>query len=426
MSYGVRDFFNAAPGLDAQLRWGLGEVARRKQGHQTTVQKLTADRQSMIDQLARYLLPDLSRASTDRAGALMVLTDLMHGKPQKQLEDVRVQLEKRVAEIEADPRWIEREVRKVRADTELGELREFRAPLADVLARSTHERLDRLIGVGYDTPEYAVGWWRASYYADWKAGDEILAQFPEKTAFHEVREAVLSARSAVVEYDRMIGTLEGKLSEIATLEGERSYSQERLAHLHDEVLGNCRQWLTEHIRNLDPDSLAKRFGDDPSAALLAKTIVGIGKKIEYLNDLATSELDPMESRLRGDLAKLERDRRKYSRPKKAWTQFQTDKFQKRFRDRRPWFDKRWDRYDRTYNTVYVFDNYDRGSLVDDFLWWDLMTDGRIDGSFSPSVQSFHRQYPNYRWSRDDDDSAAAVATVAAMQSADDLSAFDPS
>ena len=60
-----------------------------------------------------------------------------------------------------------------------------------------------------------------------------------------------------------------------------------------------------------------------------------------------------------------------------------------------------------------FDRYSRASFATNFLWWDVMTDGRLDGDFIPEVQK-HRSVHGgrSRSSRDDDFESAAAAVVA--------------
>ena len=78
----------------------------------------------------------------------------------------------------------------------------------------------------------------------------------------------------------------------------------------------------------------------------------------------------------------------------------------------------WKRYDKRAKVVRSFDRYDRGGLGQDVLWWDVMTDGKLDGSFSDEVQSFRESHPDYRyerrtWSAEDDaDDELAAAAVA--------------
>jgi len=424
--YGVRDLYRAAPALKAQLQEAIQELDRRRRDHGARMTELEGQRTELLGQMAHYLLPDLTRASTDRAGQTTALADLLHVTPQSRMESEREQLQADLAAVDADPTWQQRDIRRARAQTELDECQDYRRPLAEAIALAAHPRLERLLGNGYDTPAYDVGWWRASYYADWKAGDEILERFPHKASFSQVRDELVSARQAVAEYDSRIGELQGQLDQIARLEHHRAACADSLTNLEANHLALWQQRLVKHLDVVDPAGLADRLGGDASAELLLKTIVGLGKKREYLFELARTQLDPLDNQVRRDLSKLERDLRKYSRPKKSGTRFPAAKFQHRFRDRRPRYSKLWSRYDRTYSTIYVFDDYGRSSFYRDFLWWDLMTDGRIDGSFCREVRDFHQHHPHYRWDRSRLADEQAAAAVIAADRSDAVGAFDPS
>jgi hypothetical protein len=78
--------------------------------------------------------------------------------------------------------------------------------------------------------------------------------------------------------------------------------------------------------------------------------------------------------------------------------FTQEQFQKRF-GRGARYGRIYDRYSRANQTVYVFHDYDRASPLEDFLWWDLMTDGRMDGNFIPEVSEYYAERPGYQYER---------------------------
>ena len=118
------------------------------------------------------------------------------------------------------------------------------------------------------------------------------------------------------------------------------------------------------------------------------------------------------------------------RTRKRWAPMPLDKFQKLAEDRRPRYEKRWQRFGKVYTTVYTYDRWDRGRYYDDLLWWDLMTRGRYDGSYLSDVNDFHRRHPGYQFDPDYKARAAAQAEYArdardardAQDDADDASA----
>jgi hypothetical protein len=136
--------------------------------------------------------------------------------------------------------------------------------------------------------------------------------------------------------------------------------------------------------------------------------------VRYLDSIRDLQLEPSREQVDGSIRKLEKESLKYQRPKNAGAVFPAEAFEKRFDpSRTEKLKKRVSRIGETQERVYVFDRYDRGSFATDFLWWDLVTDGRIDGDFIPEVRSHHDAFPAARTERslDDGDLAAAGAAV---------------
>jgi hypothetical protein len=69
----------------------------------------------------------------------------------------------------------------------------------------------------------------------------------------------------------------------------------------------------------------------------------------------------------------------------------------------------------------VYDDWSRARAYDDFVWWYLMTDGRVPGHYIPEVAVFEQHHPEWAQGlpatdHDDWDDSAAAAAIA---SADD-------
>jgi hypothetical protein len=435
--YTVDEFQVAAANLVRQIDAALAEAERRLREHRGREAELQQQRNEALGQLVRVILPAFSAAALARAGRVAGFGRLLIAEETTgRLERERAELGAHVAELEADPRWIDRaRLRAPRVGTlvrELEELEEFRKPLVEVVALAAHERLAHLLAVGYGTDEYKVGFWRVSYYADWKAGDEIVERFPDKASFAVLRPELCAARDGLEVYDQRIAELRAELAAAERIEQELDAAATRLANLEALHLAEWHTLLAAHLAETDLAELGDRLGGAEAAQLLAKTYAGLTKKQEYMAHVFAEQIEKPMSELRAERQKLEADRWKYARPKKAWTRFPADKFERRFRDRGARFDKHWHRYDRTCTTIWSFDRYERASFAEDFLWWDLMTDGRIDGNFIPEVYAFHHTHPDYAWQGQhglDDElaAAAAQATAAADQTmSDGGGALDPS
>lgn len=416
--YSARDFLQAAAQQRSELQTVMAECDRLERVHEGRRGDVAARASRALEELVVALLPSMAEAHRARAAMLTGYLPLVHPDVGPSLEGERQRLSQRIAAIEADPRFAHRELlRAPRVGSltrAIAELEQFRAPLVGVLLQAAHPRLERLLHVGYGTDAYQEKWWRSGYYADWEAGDQILERFPNKT-FAEVRDEYLQARDAVMVYDARLAELRREWTAGQALEAEHAQHSAALPTVEARHLQRARHALAQHISDTDMSVLGPKLAAEPSVEILAKRWHGLAHKLLYIDKIAEAELNPLKGEAQHMLMKLDRDITKYSRPKNAYAQIPGEVFERRFQSRRPRYERGFDRFRTTYDTVYAFDRFDAVSLAQNFLWWDLMTDGRIDGDFIPEVASFHGRHQSYRdqGERYDDDMDNAAAAVAA-------------
>jgi hypothetical protein len=139
-------------------------------------------------------------------------------------------------------------------------------------------------------------------------------------------------------------------------------------------------------------------------------IEGIEHQTRYLEEVSgrmrndLSQLLDRSGRLQEEKHKYESNRYRYRNKR-----FTGEQFGKRF-GRTDRYTKIHDRYSRMSERVYVFHDYDRGAGWDDFLWWDLMTDGRFDGNFIPEVAEWHDHHPHHSYISDHHHSSHSFST----------------
>lgn len=430
-TYTVSDFLRAAPRQRQALETALQRLERLKSENGARTQDLQRQFDEAASGLARLILPAFTADAVRKAGKRSAYAPLLSSDPLAAMEAERKRLEADLARMEADPLYADRMALRGpgvgKLPLELKNLEEYRSSLAGALQRADHPRLERLLSVGYGTGEYKVGWWRWSYYADWKAGDEILEKFPDQKAFGDLRTVLLKMRDDLAVFDQRIAELRGDILAGERLEKDRDAAALRLSTLPDIHLADWRQRIGKHVLS-NPEVVADRLAGEPDMETLLKTCVGLRKKIEYLDGLAAAQLDLPAEGIRAEIAKLEHDRVKFSRPKRAGTLFPAEAFEKRFRDRGDRLNKHFQRYEAAARSISDFTDYRRASFAADFLWWDLMTDGRIDGDFLPEVEAFRRAHPDHSWHSDgfEDDRAAAAAAAADYRGPDPVGTVDAS
>ena len=128
-------------------------------------------------------------------------------------------------------------------------------------------------------------------------------------------------------------------------------------------------------------------------------IEGLTQQIQYLQDIdAQVRRESADLQARAAALTVERDRYSSDSYRYRIKRFTDEQFAKRF-GRADRFGRRAERYRSVSSTIYSFDAYDRANLSSDFLWWDLMTDGRYDGNFVPEVASYRQTHPDYSYER---------------------------
>lgn len=438
MTYTVRDWLAAAREQERELEDQLNELRQRRGKTERALDSVAQDVAQVGADLGELLLPELTAAALQQAVAWTGCPGLNADVLLNRLEAERTELRKELAELEASVK-----VRDFDALFGPGgskrrrfeELDEVLAPMTRFVRRAAHERLDHLIDVGYGTAVYEVQWWRMSYYADWKAGDEVLEQVGGK---YETFVDFLA------EYMRVNNERQGLLNEFNDLrhaieDAEAARRRKtavgvKLGTLNEAHAQEARELLMTYVAGADASVFKGRLDDARQVSLAIKRWRGLEAKHLYLDRLREVRLDRREQDLSLQLAKVRRKMVKYRRPKHAYTRFGELEFRRTFKDRSGKYSKYWRKFDRDYGLVYEFDDYDCWHYEEEFLWWDVMVDGRYDGAWIPEVQEWRGEHPGYVYERssyerdeefDDEDAAAAVA-AADFEDRDEALGFDAS
>lgn len=377
-------------------------IATFQQYHATERQKLEAEQAQATHDLGQALLASLDARAIATAAQTVGLVGLPSENIPGKLEARRAWLAARIAEIERDPRFAQRELLRhpntgslTRA---LAEAKELRKPSQDVITScEMHARFERLWESGFGTPELSAPWWRYSYWEDRSAAQSIVAMFPGKTTFAEVREDYRQAKSDVEVYNADIARLRAELAAGEALSREHAEHVDEHQHLDARGLAHTRGRIVQHLLSSDASLVSQRLQPWPAIRLLFLRASGIAAKISYLDGIQRSTLAEMQKELANQKERLDGVE---TRTRRRWAPMPLDKYQKLVEDRRPRYEKRWQRFGKVYGSVHSYDRWDRGRYYEDLLWWDLMTRGRYDGSYISDVAYFHQHHPGYHYDPD--------------------------
>jgi hypothetical protein len=404
----------------------LQTTAEREHSEQSKqIDAVEAQLKTELDTLTTLYLPSLDPAVVARVKPLTGYGYFASRDVHRDLAEDRARHEQEKAAIEADPDFQQREnlLNPTTGDlsVKLKELGEQHKLLADEVKNFEAEpHLLELFENGYGTPAYPYRWWNVRYYSDWKWGDIFLERF------QALDFPTLKAKYEQLRQDR--DTLGESLREVKERYTVLTQREERhtallsyLSNHEEHFLRACRAKLRDHLAHVDREQLFEWSKGDRAFEAKIKTIHGLEKKVEYLTELVGRQYTSDKQAIQTSIGKLNRKIAKFTRPKNYYAQVPPRYANEWLGDGGARLRARRDKFRRNYEVVYVFDHYDRYDYARDILWWDLMTDGRIDGDFIPEVGQWHQTHGAY------DRSAFASAGANTSAPEPDESSFsDPS
>lgn len=394
----ARDVVRAA---ESQNRWIQAEVARLD-----TLERDHRARQAEQDQaledawsnLVDTLLPSLAGPVLDDASRLLSLAEISSAAVAKRRQDEQSRATARLAAIHADPRFTERAERLTVVSIRVTEIDEYKQPLEESVRALEEEPLFvALVREGYGTDAYTSSWWRLSYFRHWKHADLVVEKHGPRlgaTEFGAIRERYLEELRALEAFLAERKELMATAKAITDLEDEEARWQQALQALDGNLLASARAKVRAHLEALPAEERIVLLLPRPDLVIAAKRVAGVEAKRKYLEAMREEQL----RRWRADLMRMQdknrRDIVKLSRPKHQGRAFPRADYDRRFQDRAAKMEKRYQRYLDARDRIVVFEDYDRWGGRD-LLWWDVMTDGRIDGDFIPEVREHHLHHAHH-------------------------------
>jgi len=400
----VSQFLSLARQRRTELQQALAALPTELMGrHGARGKALEQLREQTLDALAEVNLPTLDQATLDAVERFTGYGRFRGLNLASHLAAEQERLTQRIAAITADERFIRREelldptagVLTLRAKQARDEL----ALIESGLQR--YEREPDFLGLyqrGYRTPGYRQSVLTLQYYRDWKRGDEITEKFGCK-AFSEVRSSYENLLRGKAVCQQTLNGIEKDIRQVRELITELNTAQQRLSHLPQAVLGDFRRMLREHLALADRKQLFQWASGDRVRESLIKRLDGVEKQMTYTKSMAEHRLQEERRYLSEQLTRLDRKITKYSRPKYANAWIPPNEAQVWLRDPRERLVAQRERFWRQYDRVATYDRYDRYDFAADMLWWDVMTDGRLDGDFIPEVYQYRQAHPGYTYVR---------------------------
>ena len=421
-----RDYRDQLIERRSQIEAELLRVGALQDKHRTQQQEVEQQLQIAETDLVKALLPDMAPGTLQYCATWAGLPALAT-EPLAEMEQERQKVNSRLQEIGREPLYIDR---NNLCDPELGTLPNDIKDLeihCESLSSSTrpaeaHPRWGRLMEVNYGTPDYKVGWWRLSHYQDWRAGEEISTIFKGQS-FPKIMENYRESKSSLEVLEKRLAEKRRDLKTCQRLTREHQELSERLPRLTEIQLEKTRARLGHHLRQIPAEMLIEQFRNWPAMGPMLARYSGLNAKVSYLQQMYDNQLSPLFEELKAEAFKIDRKLDQLRNPKNWDREYEVNPS---LMERDAKIQRRLDRYDQTYVTVYTYDRYDSVDLALDILWWDIFTSGRRDGSYISEVQQYHDMHPDYTYVRgqeirdDWDDNYSVASAVEAGDYTPDL------
>lgn len=347
---------------------------------------------SAWSELAEVLLPSLDPAVLDGAARALRSPALAHAEVQRRMRETFANNQNRLAKLAAEPMVRDREALLNANQIRFAEVNDAAAAIdAGLAPLESNPNFTELLAYRYGTPEYTVRFWQLSFYSHWKNADLIVEAHGGRvgaTDFAGIAAKYVEEKAAWRQLEatkKVLMDEEKAITALAKQVFDLEYANQNLvAHTLATLRGRVRSQL-EPLADRD---LASVLQGVPAAEQVFKRIAGLKKKHEYLASLAENQVKSPLSELKAMEQKLRHERNKLLRPKNSGRRWAQADYQRRFgNDRVSKWQKRRERIHNTRTHIVEYHHYDRWDPYGDFLWWDLMSDGQLDGNFIDEVRS---------------------------------------
>ena len=400
--YNIKDFINESKKQEDFYNEQIGKFDKLLEDYQQKIGDLQKRKESVLDSIVKKYVPLLEES---------YLNSFANVFSSPESAGMAAELEKEKIKISENIKLIEAEDEFKKADalidpqsgviaTQVQEIKPIYDSAKAVLSKmNQYTFFEGLKERNYGTDLYPhkgfFKYFSKEYLDDWKHADQIIADMKAANFidvlndYEQAQNQANTLGAALKEYNDQIG----RIKKLIKTHDDLKYRSENIVSIYYKKLKDVAY---NFYKNSEKTILQKIAESDKEIEEHFKTLDGLDHQVEYLKQLfekVTNDRNVLvtkSGKLSEEASKYKLDEYKYRN--KSFTQEQFDKRFNRDEDR---YDQMYNRYDNYGNTVYGFNDYYRSSFISDFLWWDLMSDGRLDGNFIPEVHEYRSTHTEY-------------------------------
>lgn len=403
--YSINDFIAEAEKQEKFLQTQISRFDSLLADYDQKTRDLRAKKQQAIITITRKLLPEFTPDALKNLARLLDNSAVagLYAEYQREKEA----LANRLKAIESNENYQKREfllapgtgvLTSQAAETEgmYNEAASFCSKLESM------KHFNTLAEKRYGTDDYPhrgfTRFFNPAYLTDWKYADIITETLREKD-FAAILEQYDEAKNRRTVFGQSLADIRAQIKAISDAAVEHEDKKKLLETIDERYAVRVGSFVAEWLRNSGAAAVKVVAANGEELLEEARRADGLEHQIDYIRGLtekATADRNALVTK--SDTITQEAMRYKadpYRFRNKRW---ERGSFAKKFNRDSTRYDKLHRKYEQTGETIYVFNDYGRASMVQDFLWWDIMTDGRLDGNFIPEVNEYYGAHPDYSYS----------------------------
>lgn len=402
--YTIQDFIAEAEKQERFLQQQIARFDTLLADYDAKTSDLRARKSQAVMAITRRLLPEFSNDGAARLARTLGNTAVagLHAEYLREKE----QLGKRIAAIEADGKFQKRDYLLAPGtgviSSQIAEVEPMYEEASSYCAALENKRrFSELAARRYGTPDYPhrglLRFFNTEFLQDWRNAD-VIEEAMQGKPFAEILEQYDDAKNRRMVFGQTIAELRAQQAEIEGLAAEHDEKQRLLTTTDERYMLRAASFTGEWLRGAPPAEITAMLSAAGAETDEAQRADGLEHQIDYIRGLAEKVTADRNALVEKSAAITQEAMRYKADPhrfrNKRWEQ---GSFSRKFTRDAGRYDKLYGKYERTGETIYVFNDYGRGSMLGDFLWWDVMTDGRLDGNFIPEVNEYYASHPDYSY-----------------------------
>ena len=377
-------------------QWTL--LQQQRQEFDADVQRLSQLLERTRAELVGYLLPEVDDEELTALQERLSYPGLL---PIKRQTDARLaEVEQRRAQLGATEQVQHNEHLVSKVTDELAEIAEAHARLQQELKPWHNSQwFHRLYRSKYFAEDYEpdlVGWLRDWRSVSFLMSDLEQAGLPEFDDSIAVRKRYQALRGQADPVMQLHTDLTRRKEQLLAAKAEYDQLGQAPGLLVAELYQQLGRAILDHLYSCPDDVRTRLAAGDHHLAMFLRKEAGLGKQVQYLRELAVTRVDQRRDDLQQQIAKLERKTArlagKIMRGRAPY--YSDDDVARMLALKQDKWERRQAKLRKLRQRVGGFDRYDRGSFLQDYLWWDLITNrARADDIYE--VRIFRQQHPTW-------------------------------